>query len=672
MARINPITEKYIPESDGFSPSNMLANAVSNIGGSLFDLGDSIKRRDENAEFQDAQNKYSEHMRVFEENAIKRGGAQAEGVTKDYESEHESAFGEISGGMKFGQSSHAFQQWAKEQYEREHLGWTKTEHRETTRAALETWNTGLKGFESRAQRNPYNLGPVVEDAEWHFTQAVDAGYMTQEEAAMKLSSFKEGLTDQALENAYAMDWQRVEKELQNDMWAVAPKVKSRFLDRAKAQRKQIKTKTDRKASDIKSGVPDAEAYYLETGDNSALIGIENSLRAIGKAGDASDIAKKRRITEKAHSVIRAGGDMPLMDQWEYVQKELAVDSTENASLKARAKDQAEKVIKARMQAFQKAPADYVASMVDSNMPQERQAERRLELQKELGKGIRIKPEVLTKEEAAVYQDAWHEADANGKLDILTRLNGFGTHRGAVLEQVGVPASAQIAASMFWNNPMAKGDARTLITAATAKPSDIPETGVTTSEALDELEDSDVVSALRTVARNQPGNARFQGFVAEVEKTLTSAAKISGDKATAGKLLDKHFASIVDDTTAIYFSPSKVPDVTALEVALKNKRASLGESLEYQRDKFEKAGMPAEAFDERVGSIVEHGIWVNAPDGDGFVLLNPLDAGTGGSGAAVRLKSGNYFRLGYDDIDFWTLGTTFRFREASKPDNVRGR
>lgn len=672
MARINKITEKFIPASDGFSPANMLGNAVNGLGESLFNLGDSIKRRDENAEFQDAQNKYTERMRVFEENAIKRGGAQAEGVTKDYESEHEAVFGEIFGGMKYGQSSHAFKQWSKEQYERAHLGWARTEHRETTRAALETWNTGLKEFEGRAQRNPYDLAPVVEDAEWHFAQAVDAGYMTKDEAAMKLDAFKEGLTDQALENAYAMDWQRVEKELQNDMWAVDPKVKARFLDRAKAQRKQIKAETDRKASDIKSGIPDAEAYFLESGDNSALVDIENRLRTIGRAGDASEVAKKRRITEKAHSVIRAGSDMPLMDQWEYVQKELAVDSTENASLKARAKDQAEKVIKARMQSFQKSPADFVASMVDPKLSAERQAERRLEIQKEIGKGIRFKPEVLTKEEAAVYQDAWEEADANGKLDILTRLNGFGAHRKAVLEQVGVPASTQIAAFMFWDNPMAKGDARVLITAATAKPSDIPKTGVTDSEVLNELEDSDVMSALRTVAKNQPGNVRFQGFVAEVEKTLINAAKISGDKATAAKLLDKHFASIIDDTTAIYFSPSKVPDMTALEVALKNKRASLGESLEYQREMFEKAGMPAEAFDERVGSIIDNGVWVNAPDGDGFVMLNPLDAGTGGSGAAVRLKDGDYFRLRYDDIDFWTLGTTFRFRAASKPENVRGR
>ena len=672
MGKINPITDRYIPLSDGFNPASMLANAVSNLGGGIFELGDAIKRRDETAEFQDAQNKYTERMRIFEENAIKRGGAQATGVTKDYEAEHEAAYSEIFGGMKHGQSSHAFQQWAKDQYNHSHLGWVNTEHRETTRAALETWNAGLKGFEGRAQRTPYNVNFVAEDVDLHFAQAVDAGYMTAEEAAMKSAAFKEGLTVMALENAYAMDWQRVEKEIQDDRWKVDPKVKSKFLDRAKAQRKQIKAEVDRKANDIKSTIADAEAYFLETGDNSAMVDIENSLRAIGRTGDATDIAKKRRITEKAHSVIRGGSDMSLMDQWNYVQKELAVDSTENASLKSRAKDQAEKVVKARMQAFQKAPSDYVAKLVDPDLTPEQQAERRLELQKEVGKGIRYKPEVLTKEEAAVYQEAWDDADANGKLDMLTRLNGFGAHRGAVLEQIGVPASSQIAASMFWENPMAKGDARILITAATAKPADIPKTGVTDAEVLKELEASDVMKSLRTVARNQPGNVRFQGFVAGVEKTLINAAKISGDKATVGKLLDKHFASIVDDTTAIYFSPSKVPDVTALEVALKNRRKALGESLEYQREMFEKAGMPSEAFDERIETIAEHGVWVNAPDGDGFVLLNPLDSGTGGSGAAVRLKGGEYFRLGYDDIDFWTLGTTFRFRAASDSDGERGR
>jgi len=672
MSNISPIIKKYIPTGDGFNVSGMMAEAAGDFGQSVFEFGKAMKRRDENEEFQRAQNQYSDRIRDFEEEAVKRGGTNAAGLTVDYEKIHENAVGDISGSMKYGQSSHTFKQWTKEQYDRGHLGWTKLEHSETNRAALDTWNAGLKGFENRAQRDPYNLEPVVQDVDWHFAQAVDAGFMTQEEATEKLAAHKEGMTVQALENAYAQDWRRVEKELKEDAWAVDPSVKAKYLDRAKSERKRITAETNRKAGDIKSGIADAEAYFLETGDNTALVGIENSLVALGRKGDASDVQKKRRITEKAHSVIRGGTNMPLMDQWDYVQKNLSVDSMENASLKSKAKAQAEKVVKARMQTFQKAPADYVAKMVDPTLPPERQAERRLEIQKELGQGLRYKPQILTNEEATVYQDAWSDADANGKLDILTRLNGFGAHRGMVLKQVGVPASAQVAASMFWENPMAKGDARILITAATAKAADIPKTGVTDAEVLKEIEDSDVMKALRTVAKNQPGNVRFQGFVADIEKTLINAGKIGGDKAVAGKLLDKHFASIVDDTTAIYFSPGKVPDVDALEVALKNKRAALGESLEYQREKFEKEGMPAEAFDERLGVIVDNGVWVNAPDSDGFVLLNPLDSGTGGSGSTIRTQDGDYFRLGWDDIDFWTIGTTYRFRAASEGENKRHR
>jgi hypothetical protein len=116
--------------------------------------------------------------------------------------------------------------------------------------------------------------------------------------------------------------------------------------------------------------------------------------------------------------------------------------------------------------------------------------------------------------------------------------------------------------------------------------------------------------------------------------MTNAIKMTGDARRGVDAFDRRFEVIADDDAAVFFPKTRGVDAGKVALAMRAKRGGVGEFLRWQRE----AGLPEPEWRERVRTIARRGMWVNAPDGNGFVLLNPT------TGRAVTDRNGGYYRL----------------------------
>lgn len=260
----------------------------------------------------------------------------------------------------------------------------------------------------------------------------------------------------------------------------------------------------------------------------------------------------------------------------------------------------------------------------------------------LGGGGRYLPQSATQRMTMT----WEEADAGRRLSFLEEFQqGWGELAPQVAREAGLPVAALTALEVLRAGPQAMPDARTLVAAASARPGDIPES-LPASQVKEALASSETLGVHRTVAGLMPANARYAEQVRAMEDMLSRAARLSGSE-TGALLLDKHCTAVNDGQLALIL-PKDVDD-DLVENALADKLDQLPTLLMHER-----ATLGESAWMTRMDELQDAAVWINAPDGDGFVLLNPATQKLVGldDGSPLRVRLDEIPDTEPEDMDLW--------------------
>jgi hypothetical protein len=435
--------------------------------------------------------------------------------------------------------------------------------------------------------------------------------------------------------------------------AVDSAIRTRDLEAGALRRereKKLKQAQDTKAVEYVGLLEDSVASVMETGK--ALPGTAKMIAEMQAMGGTWKTRGDRYAAQfsqagAARAFIIENRDRPFEEQRRRAVEELAPQGGAEGYAGARAvRDAVLKHIDTQVRKFDADPAGYAMPRAAEEL---RMAGIRPDENALIGKSLEIQrrmgvaePRVLPTDQAHKLRDEYEAADADGKIGIIRKLDQFGGHKMRVLSEIGRGVVPQFAAAIAASDAASTGDARLLIQAADAKDADIPGDATAKNDikkdVLDVLDGSEAWEALRGVARMQPQNVAQQQMVRQLQDTLVRVGQMAGDANTAGKLLDENFGAFAEDDLAAVFWPRSQAAPDDLEDKLRAARRGVGAFIEYQR------GIVGDAlFDERVRDLTGRGVWVNAPDGDGFILLAP-------GGQAVVDAQGEFFRTRLSDLN----------------------
>lgn len=497
--------------------------------------------------------------------------------------------------------------------------------------------------------------------------AESSGYMTREEGQKELRGFlsekdtfrarRDILEDPAaafeslanaenLPDGQAMKYQNLDPGKRMVLAEHAQSEVKRLESEAKmAQREEearVKEYQATRASVIMGDLEDAAASAMETGkvSTSAFSGARELLSF---GGQYSKVGEKylRKLNKGAESwsFIREHADLPFDQQLAEADAKLKPEpASEGYAEQSALYHNVVKYVSDQKKRATDDPAGYsipraAESLRNAGVDPAKAPEALAQKSFEIQKGLGLKQHVLPKESADKLKDEYETADADGKLSIMKSLDAYGSFKPKVLAEIHHSAASQVAQFLLNSNGAGIADARVMIQAEAMKEEDIPsasrEKGFV-QKTKDNIAASDGYRALTSLAKMQPSNADAQKFAAEFEHVLVRASQIKNDPAYGAKLLERNMGAIADENIAgVFFPKDQAP--SNLKDRLRQARQEAVTSIEWQRQM-----LPPRLFAERARDITERGMWVNAPDGKGFILLHPNgNAITDQAGQPVR-------------------------------------
>jgi hypothetical protein len=513
-----------------------------------------------------------------------------------------------------------------------------------------------------AAANPNDMPEVLERIRQH-ADDLAASY-PPERAALLARQAQDAALSSALLSASARDPQAALKMLAN---LAAPQDGPPLLDAATGRGMRDKIETEIRVREaqaraarleqqrlaekraatraviLEGRIEDARAYAASTGgEPEGLTDLLAEYAGLGEqyAERAARVGRSVSQAREVHAFLREGerrddGELvPFAEQAARLER-LRPQSQDGASEAMERYDLARKGLAERVKEFEADPAAWALREAGRELGEAgagadggmRVLERSLAMQRELtGRPGSLLPGA----QREALADRWQRADVDGKLELLRSLDALGPRKGMALAEIKAPATAQIAQSVLDADPGAGNDARTILAAITARPEDLPKSDLTPSDISGMLEGSELLRALESVARRQPYNAAYQNFVRRTQDAMGNAVRMAGEDGLAA--FDRHLGVLDEEDLAACFFPRQRVDIEALEASLREQRAHVADFLGWQREL-----LPEADWRERIRVIEERGVWVNAPDGEGFVLLNPA------TGRAVTGRDGTYFR-----------------------------
>lgn len=394
-------------------------------------------------------------------------------------------------------------------------------------------------------------------------------------------------------------------------------------------------------AELAGGVNDAYAYLMATGDASALQQIRTGFRSIGDSDRASKLDQTIKAGSMAYALTSRTESKPFAQRIQEVDAAFQVTGVEGAADVMEARTLAMRKVSQDVEAFRKDPAGYVDKGIPQASTGAARLQARLDRQMELGQGLDFKPEFLSDVEKAALKNQWNEAkDGRAKLDMISAITKqYGQFGPAIMEELRIPVGAMAGANLSAINAAADTDASLLVTAATTKRSDIPKAETMKSADVAAAVESSAVYAVKAkVARFTGADARMQEGVRSLQNTLHNAVLITGDTNTAA-VLDNYIGALDDDDYAVTYDKRLVPDDGKLSEALDRKKKEF--APQYGADVKGKSGI----FGRFLGSAYENNtVWIDAPDGNGWVLLNKATQ------ALVAGPDGQPLRTTVDDVN----------------------
>ena len=537
------------------------------------------------------------------------------------------------------QVERAFAAWAGE---REKSGFLRAasfelgQQRERGRQAHET---RLREIALAVENNPGAFGEAVTQAEECCALAVGQGLFTPGEAVEAFDHVQGDLREAAFAGLYKENPARALASL--DALGFADAMKQELLRKgvADAAASEVLENTARAAtlSSLSMRAAAAERHALLAGDTSQLGELARAFAFSGDMSMSGELSNRAAVYERHEAALRQGAYMPVPDLEASIASlgNALVDGGEGLSSEQKTLNEEElfllrRLCRERKQALAADPAGAVSPQVavalaitsdeagmiplDASLPDtfthERLADLRLAAQ--AGNGVaEAGRRVMTNAESAAYREEWRTANAAGRLRMALSLTAYGRHGGAAAREAGLRPAEHLVLLQVEADPRAATALASVIEANTARGGDaaalLPESGPMRAA----LFSSEAVKAAGAAVEALAGQGHFTSVFENYARTLLRLTHTEGgDVRAASALLDGRLKSLVSADCALVFDPLVHEDAHRLSHALRNVQAGFAQES--------KAGGESGRAKSPVGTY-EQGVWVNAPDGDGYVL-----------------------------------------------------
>ena len=303
------------------------------------------------------------------------------------------------------------------------------------------------------------------------------------------------------------------------------------------------------------------------------------------------------------------------------------------------------VYQERVQAYAKDPARAALSeiqrsgAVPSNATPQDLARLSLERQtaNNVPEGLR---RVLPKEQAAQLKEKWAQAQTSQKPGLLQEWeNTYGTaYLPRILAETGVSGIQQDASRALLHNPLAAQDAQTIFTVADLKEKDIPSVTIP-QEAKDIVSQNSKAFAVYQGLLNKTGSPEVLQIFNAYTENATRQLKLGRSPEDVVKTLDIGRNALMDSNKYILLPTGESPAMTS---------KTLDDALQTKLRGFVEVGMQGPEWDEHMRKeafmrLKQDGIWANAPDENGYVLIDPATK------HPLQDRNGHWFRVTKEDV-----------------------
>jgi len=426
--------------------------------------------------------------------------------------------------------------------------------------------------------------------------------------------------------------------------------KHHFIAEARRAQAEAMQKAREDATDtveyLQDQVASATATGRVTGDTGgALLKLRKLGGKFARKADNLEAAITSGMT--VHGTLQEGVFLPFDEQRKRLQALQPSDGEENYAIKAQAIQRGLHVLDTQEDAFRKNPAGFTMRRAATQVAQNggdpaadfsRVLKLSLDIQRQMGLSeteLRVIPAKEAKQIAGQFQ----AADADGRLQIISKLAAYGPYKDKALAELKIdPSALHAAAIMDTNDPQALNAARLLVDVSPDKVKLTPdeEKAATT----DVLKNAAVPALLQKQAAFMArGGVSRNVYAQELTSVGARIARLTGNPRRAAEVLDMAYTTVDDDRLALALVPKDISQREAVR-GFSMLRESISEDdladMKAALVASKGAGTGERLFQQRFRDIKRSGVWIN--DGDGFALYDP------GTQLPVAVKGGRPFRV----------------------------
>lgn len=409
--------------------------------------------------------------------------------------------------------------------------------------------------------------------------------------------------------------------------------------RIKMSEKAGKEKASEDAQRVRdlTGEPldDALALAAQTGDFSRVDSLAEELKTFTSVEEIEDIHSKVvgaiNIAKQTSDIVRS--DATLAEKQAQIQNMVGGIADVDPSLVTETLSGAQKAqmqVAREVTALKKDPAQYVLSrgLIPENMEEgEQKYGAIVAAAQKAATGLSIqKISGLSSEQADYLSDKFKSYEnSKDKIDFVLGVKmQYGKYGDAVIGEIGIPFSSQVAANIFEDNPRYGKDlANVLMTASTMKNADIPKVaGLTDSDIYSNIDSSAFYKMQAEISNMMPTNADNVDATKELRDTLYKATKITGSSDFLGGF-DGIISMVNDDTHKIMIDPRILPSKDSVVEALDIKKQNMLPQITDVAFGESPADVSAIQFFKM--DYTNNAVWINDSNGD-FILFDKSTQG----------------------------------------------
>ena len=363
------------------------------------------------------------------------------------------------------------------------------------------------------------------------------------------------------------------------------------------------------------------SYGMDKGDFSAAEATVAKLEGMGAHKEAGELSEKLAVSKQARTALDGTQGLPLLEQAAAAKNDLdALITPGNAKAVVAMREKVDSVMEKRKNAFLKDPAGYVAILpaMQGEMDFQERARRSLALQETMGKGLGFTPRVLPDAEStrlrAVY-DKLPTAEGRVKWMRGVQQEG-GQYAPDMLREMKMPDAVIAVAPAL--RDMSDKNVGMLLTAAMAKPSDIPNVDEDAKKnAANAVADSALMNALYAAAQKYPTNTALWSKAKGMKEAMTNAFLMGMEPGA----LDKAWSSETSDNCLLLIPKNANIDASDAETALASQREEIAARLMREYPKSGDAAKDRTAMVNR-RALAREGVFVSSNNGLSASLLDP--------------------------------------------------